>query len=352
MATTMVIVHMLSRLMRDPDIGELIVPIVPDEARTFGMESLFRQVGIYSSVGQLYEPVDADTLLYYKEEKDGQILEEGITEAGSMSSFIAAGTAYSTHGINTIPFFIYYSMFGFQRIGDLIWAAADMRCRGFMVGGTAGRTTLAGEGLQHQDGNSHHFAYAYPNLKAYDPAFSYEIAVIVRDGIKRMYQDGEDIFYYITVMNERYEQPAMPEGVTEGIIRGMYRFASSRIGDSQRKAHLFGSGAIMNEVLKARDLLESAYGVPTDVWSITSYKELYRDMCEVQRQNRLNPEEDRSKSYITECLEGEDGVFIAATDYLKSLPDSISNSFPKPLVSLGDRRIRKKRHPRSASRFL
>ena len=334
-ATTMVIVHMLSRLMRDPDIGELIVPIVPDEARTFGMESLFRQVGIYSSVGQLYEPVDADTLLYYKEEKDGQILEEGITEAGSMSSFIAAGTAYSTHGINTIPFFIYYSMFGFQRIGDLIWAAADMRCRGFMVGGTAGRTTLAGEGLQHQDGNSHHFAYAYPNLKAYDPAFSYEIAVIVRDGIKRMYQDGEDIFYYITVMNERYEQPAMPEGVTEGIIRGMYRFASSRIGDSEKKAHLFGSGAIMNEVLKARDLLESAYGVPTDVWSITSYKELYRDMCEVQRQNRLNPEEDRSKSYITECLEGEDGVFIAATDYLKSLPDSISNSFPKPLVSLG-----------------
>ena len=279
-ATTMVIVHMLSRLMRDPDIGKLIVPIVPDEARTFGMESLFRQVGIYSSVGQLYQPVDADTLLYYKEEKDGQILEEGITEAGSMSSFIAAGTAYSTHGINTIPFFIYYSMFGFQRIGDLIWAAADMRCRGFMVGGTAGRTTLAGEGLQHQDGNSHHFAYAYPNLRAYDPAFSYEIAVIVRDGIKRMYQDGEDIFYYITVMNERYEQPAMPEGVTEGIIRGMYRFASSRIEDSGEKAHLFGSGAIMNEVLKARDLLESGYGIPTDVWSITSYKELYRDMCE------------------------------------------------------------------------
>ena len=239
MATTMVIVHMLSRLMRDPDIGELIVPIVPDEARTFGMESLFRQVGIYSSVGQLYEPVDADTLLYYKEEKDGQILEEGITEAGSMSSFIAAGTAYSTHGINTIPFFIYYSMFGFQRIGDLIWAAADMRCRGFMVGGTAGRTTLAGEGLQHQDGNSHHFAYAYPNLKAYDPAFSYEIAVIVRDGIKRMYQDGEDIFYYITVMNERYEQPAMPEGVTEGIIRGMYRFASSRIDGFAKKSPPF-----------------------------------------------------------------------------------------------------------------
>ena len=240
----MVIVHMLSRLMRDPDIGELIVPIVPDEARTFGMESLFRQVGIYSSVGQLYEPVDADTLLYYKEEKDGQILEEGITEAGSMSSFIAAGTAYSTHGINTIPFFIYYSMFGFQRIGDLIWAAADMRCRGFMVGGTAGRTTLAGEGLQHQDGNSHHFAYAYPNLKGLRPGFFLrDCRDSKRDGIKRMYQDGEDIFYYITVMNERYEQPAMPEGVTEGIIKGMYRFASSRIERLAGKKPTFSEAA-------------------------------------------------------------------------------------------------------------
>ena len=334
-ATTMVIVHMLSRLMRDRDIGKLIVPIVPDEARTFGMEALFRQVGIYSSVGQLYEPVDANTLLYYKEEKDGQILEEGITEAGSMSSFIAAGTAYSTHGINTIPFFIYYSMFGFQRIGDLVWAAADMKCRGFMVGGTAGRTTLAGEGLQHQDGNSHHFAYAYPNLKAYDPAFSYEIAVIVRDGIKRMYQDGEEIFYYITVMNERYVQPAIPEGVEEGIIKGMYRLAASEIKDSGKKVHLFGSGAIMNEVLWARDVLENGYGVPTDVWSVTSYKELYQDAKEAERWNRLNPGEKRKKSYISECMEGEDGVFIAATDYLKSLPDSISAYFPKPLVSLG-----------------
>ena len=334
-ATTMVIVHMLSRLMRDKDIGKLIVPIVPDEARTFGMEALFRQVGIYSSVGQLYEPVDADTLLYYKEEKDGQILEEGITEAGSMSSFIAAGTAYSTHGINTIPFFIYYSMFGFQRIGDLIWAAADMKCRGFMVGGTAGRTTLAGEGLQHQDGNSHHFAYAYPNLRAYDPAFSYEIAVIVRDGIKRMYQDGEEIFYYLTVMNERYHQPAMPEGVEEGIIRGMYRFASSEIEDSGKKVHLFGSGAIMNEVLWAKVVLESAYGVPTEVWSITSYKALYDDARETERQNRLSPGKKKRKSYISECMEGEDGVFVAASDYLKSLPDSISAHFPRPLVSLG-----------------
>ena len=334
-ATTMVIVHMLSRLMRDKDIGELIVPIVPDEARTFGMEALFRQVGIYSSVGQLYEPVDANTLLYYKETTDGQILEEGITEAGSMSSFIAAGSAYSTHGINTIPFFIYYSMFGFQRIGDLIWAAADMKCRGFMVGGTAGRTTLAGEGLQHQDGNSHHFAYAYPNLKAYDPAFSYEVAVIVEDGIKRMYKNGEDIFYYITVMNERYEQPAMPPGAEPGIIKGMYKFAASKIENSEKKAHLFGSGAIMNEVLKARDILENHYDVSTDVWSVTSYKELYSDAREVERWNRLHPGEDKKKSYVSECTEGAEGVFIAATDYLKTLPDSISSCFPKPLVSLG-----------------
>ena len=317
-ATTMVIVHMLSRLMRDRDIGGLIVPIVPDEARTFGMEALFRQVGIYSSVGQLYEPVDAGTLLYYKEEKDGQILEEGITEAGSMSSFIAAGTAYSTHGINTIPFFIYYSMFGFQRIGDLIWAAADMKCRGFMVGGTAGRTTLAGEGLQHQDGNSHHFAYAYPNLKAYDPAFSYEIAVIVRDGIKRMYQDGEEIFYYITVMNERYVQPAMPEGVEEGIIKGMYRFAASEIKDSGKKVHLFGSGAIMNEVLWARDVLENGYGVPTDVWSVTSYKELYQDAKEAERWNRLNPERREEKATFQSAWKGKTGYLLPRPTILRA----------------------------------
>lgn len=334
-ATTMVIVHMLSKLLRDKDIGKLIVPIVPDEARTFGMESLFRQVGIYSHVGQIYEPVDADTLLYYKEAKDGQILEEGITEAGSMSSFIAAGSAYSTHGINTIPFFIYYSMFGLQRIGDLIWASADMRCRGFLVGGTAGRTTLAGEGLQHQDGNSHHFAYAYPNLKAYDPAFSYEIAVIVRDGIKRMYMDGEDIFYYITVMNERYEQPAIPDGVEEGIIKGMYKFISSDSRNSRKKAHLFGSGAIMNEVLRAREILEDEYGVSTDVWSVTSYKELYADARDVERWNRLNPGSKSRKSHISRCMEEESGVFVAASDYLKSLPDSVSSSFPQPLVSLG-----------------
>ncbi|MGH7884830.1 MAG: pyruvate dehydrogenase (acetyl-transferring), homodimeric type, partial [Thermodesulfobacteriota bacterium] len=334
-ATTMAIVRLLSKLLRDKSIGDLIVPIVPDEARTFGMESLFRQVGIYSHVGQLYEPVDADTFLYYKEAEDGQILEEGITEAGSMSSFIAAGTAYATHGINAIPFFIYYSMFGLQRIGDLVWAAADMRCKGFLIGGTAGRTTLAGEGLQHQDGNSHHFAYAYPNLKAYDPAFAYEIAVIFKDGIKRMYQDQEDIFYYLTVMNEQYLQPAMPDGVEEGIIRGMYRFKKSEMNGSKLKAHLFGSGALINEVLRAKEILENDYNISCDVWSITSYKELYIDAHDAERWNRLNPDKKPKSSYISECLKDEKGVFVASTDYLKSLPDTISNWFPRPLVSLG-----------------
>nr|NIQ13169.1 pyruvate dehydrogenase (acetyl-transferring), homodimeric type [Candidatus Dadabacteria bacterium] len=326
-ATTMSIVRLLSKLLRDKDIGDLIVPIVPDEARTFGMESLFRQVGIYSHVGQLYEPVDADTFLYYKESEDGQILEEGITEAGSMSSFIAAGTAYSTHGINTIPFFIYYSMFGLQRIGDLVWTAADMRCKGFMIGGTAGRTTLAGEGLQHQDGNSQHYAYAYPNLKAYDPAFTYEIAVIFKDGIKRMYKDQEDIFYYITVMNEQYKQPAMPRGVEEGIIKGMYRYKSSTLKKSNIKAHLFGSGAILNETIKAQKILEDDFEVSCDVWSITSFKELYLNAHDTERWNRLNPGRKERVSYIGECLKNEEGVFVAASDYLKSLPDSISNWF-------------------------
>src|SRR6202008_2877538 len=244
-STTMAYVGMLRKMLRDPEIGKLIVPIVPDEARTFGMESLFRTVGIYSSVGQRYQPVDVNTLMYYKEAKDGQILEEGITEAGSMASFIAAGTAYATHGINTIPFFIYYSMFGFQRIADFIWAAADMRTRGFMLGGTAGRTTLAGEGLQHQDGNSHVLALPIPTMRAYDPAFAYEIAVIIQDGIRRMYKDGENIFYFITVMNEAYSMPPMPAGVTEGILKGMYKFRASETKNAKLRAQLFGSGAIL-----------------------------------------------------------------------------------------------------------
>src|SRR2546425_4445295 len=259
----MVFVRLLSKLLRDPEIGKLIVPIIPDEARTFGMEALSRQVGIYSSVGQLYEPVDMDTLLYYKEAKDGQILEEGITEAGSMCSFIAAGTAYATHGINTIPFFIYYSMFGFQRIGDLIWSAADARTRGFMLGGTAGRTTLAGEGLQHQDGNSHLFAMVYPNCLAYDPAFAYEIAVIIEDGIRRMYVEQESIFYYLTVMNEQYAMPPMPEGSRDGIVKGLYCFRTTSKPAAARLAQLFGSGAILPEVIKAAELLET-FGVAAD----------------------------------------------------------------------------------------
>ncbi len=251
----MAFVRMLAKMLKDKNIGKLIVPIVPDEARTFGMEALFRQVGIYSHVGQLYDPVDSETLLYYKEAVDGQILEEGITEAGSMSSFIAAGTAYATHGINTIPFFIYYSMFGFQRIGDLVWAAGDMRCKGFMIGGTSGRTTLAGEGLQHQDGHSHLLAYPLPNLKAYDPAFAYEIAVIIQDGIKRMYVDRKDVFYYITVMNESYAQPPMPKGSKDGILKGMYKLKDSPLKDTELHAQLFGSGTILNEVLKAQEYL-------------------------------------------------------------------------------------------------
>jgi len=334
-ATTMAFVRMLAKLLKDKEIGKLIVPIVPDEARTFGMEALFRQVGIYSHVGQLYEPVDAETLLYYKEAVDGQILEEGITEAGSMSSFIAAGSAYATHGINTIPFFIYYSMFGFQRIGDLVWAAGDMKCKGFMIGGTSGRTTLAGEGLQHQDGHSHLLAYPVPNLKAYDPAFAYEIAVIIQDGIKRMYVDREDIFYYITVMNEAYLQPPMPKGAKEGILKGMYKFKDSENKDAKLHAQLFGSGTILNEVLKAQEVLGEKYGVAADVWSVTSYKELYRDGLDKERWNMLHPSEIKRIPYITECVKDAPGVFVAASDYVMALPDSISQWLPRPLVSLG-----------------
>jgi pyruvate dehydrogenase E1 component len=334
-STTMAYVRILMKLMRDKEIGKLIVPIIPDEARTFGMEGLFRQFGIYSSVGQLYEPVDKETLLYYKEAKDGQILEEGITEAGAMSSFIAAGTAYATHGINTIPFFTFYSMFGFQRIGDLIWAAGDMRCKGFLVGGTSGKTTLAGEGLQHQDGHSHLLAYPLPNLKAYDPAYAYELAVIIQDGIKRMYEEQQDVFYYITVTNEPYVQPPMPDGVKEGIIKGMYKFRAAEHRNPKLHAHLFGSGAILNEALKAQKILEERYEVSADVWSITSYKELYRDGHEVERWNMLHPSEIQRIPYVTQCLQNEDGVFVAVSDYVKALPDSISRWFPKPLVALG-----------------
>ncbi|MGH9701848.1 MAG: pyruvate dehydrogenase (acetyl-transferring), homodimeric type [Candidatus Acidiferrales bacterium] len=334
-STTMVFVRMLNKMMRDPEIGKLVVPIVPDEARTFGMESLFRQVGIYSSTGQLYEPVDVHTLLYYKEAKDGQILEEGITEAGSMSSFIAAGSAYATHGIDTIPFFIFYSMFGFQRIADLIWAAADMRCRGFLLGGTSGRTTLAGEGLQHQDGNSHVLALPVPNLLAYDPAFAYEVAVIIQDGIRRMYKENESIFYYITVMNEPYEMPAMPAGSREGILKGMYRFRASENRKSKLRAQLFGSGAILREALKAQELLDQKFGVAADVWSVTSYKQLYNDGLDTERWNMLHPAEKPLVPYVTESLAQAPGVLVAATDYLKALPNVVSKWMPRRLSALG-----------------
>ncbi|HKS81602.1 MAG TPA: pyruvate dehydrogenase (acetyl-transferring), homodimeric type [Candidatus Acidoferrales bacterium] len=334
-STTMAFVVMLRKLLRDSEVGKLVVPIVPDEARTFGMESLFRLVGIYSSIGQRYEPVDVNTLLYYKEAKDGQILEEGITEAGSMGSFIAAGSAYASHGINTIPFFIFYSMFGFQRIGDFIWAAADMRTRGFMLGGTSGRTTLSGEGLQHQDGNSHVLALSVPNLLAYDPAYAYEIAVIVEDGIRRMYKEGESIFYYITVMNEPYVMPPMPEGVREGILKGMYRFRATSKPDSKLRAQLFGSGSILNEAVKAQQILEEKYGVGADVWSVTSYKQLYVDGNECDRLNRLHPNEQPHIPYVTQCLADAPGVLVAASDYLKVLPNMVSKWMPRRLAALG-----------------
>ena len=334
-STTMVFVRLLSKLLKDDKIGDLIVPIVPDEARTFGMEALFRQCGIYSHVGQLYEPVDADTLLYYKEARDGQILEEGITEAGSMASTIAAGTAYSTYGINTIPFFIYYSMFGFQRIGDLIWAAGDMRCKGFLLGGTAGRTTLNGEGLQHQDGHSHLIAYSVPNLITYDPAFAFELAVIIREGIRRMYENQEDVFYYLTLYNENYAMPPMPADVKDGILKGMYRFKASELHDAPLKAQLLGSGPILNHVLQAQKILEEKYKVAADVWSVTSYKELRREGLEVERWNLLHPLDAPRTPYVTKCLAGTEGIVVASSDYMKALPDSISRWVPGGVISLG-----------------
>jgi pyruvate dehydrogenase E1 component len=334
-STTMVFVRMLSKLLRDEAIGKLVVPIVPDEARTFGMEALFRQVGIYAHAGQLYEPVDRDTLLYYKEAEDGQILEEGINEAGSMSSFIAAGTAYATHGINTIPFYIFYSMFGLQRVGDLVWAGADMRMRGFVVGGTSGRTTLNGEGLQHEDGNSHVLALPIPTCVAYDPTFAYELAVIIEDGVKRMYQDGENIFYYLTVMNEQYEHPAMPKGARDGILKGMYVVKPTGTPKAKLRAQLFGSGTILNEALKAQQILETKYNVGADVWSVTSYNNLYRDGHACDRWNRLHPAEKPRVPYVTQVTKDAPGVFVAASDYLKVLPDAIDRWLPRKLHSLG-----------------
>ncbi len=336
-STTMAFADMLRRLMRSKELGKWIVPIIPDEARTFGLDSFFKPFGIYSNVGQLYEPVDAKMLLAYREAKNGQLLEEGITEAGSMSSFIAAGTAYATHGVPTLPFFIYYSMFGFQRIGDLIWAAADMRTRGFLLGGTAGRTTLNGEGLQHEDGHSHVLASTVPNLVTYDPAFAYEIAVVLQDGIRRMYEKGEDIFYYLTLYNENYPMPAMPAGVEEGILRGLYKLRPGERKGSSPSAtvHLFGSGPILRQVLRAQEILAERYGVCADVWSATSYKELRRDALDCERWNLLHPTEPPRRSYLERILAEENGVFIAASDYMKAVPDMIARWVPGGLHPLG-----------------
>ncbi len=344
LATTMAYVHMLSKLLKDKEIGKLIVPIVPDEARTFGMESLFRQAGIYSHAGQLYDPVDKGSLLFYNEARDGAILEEGITEAGSMASFIAAGTAYANNGVQTIPFYTYYSMFGFQRVGDLIWQACDSRARGFLIGATAGRTTLAGEGLQHQDGHSHVLALAPPSVKAYDPAFAYELAVIIHDGITRMYCHQENWIYYLTVGNETYPMPAMPgksgkqrADVTDGILKGMYKVRPTKMKGAKAKvrANLFGSGAILNEALKAQALLEERYGVAADVWSVTSYKELYRDGIECERWNLLNPGKKPRVPFVSSQLADANGIFVAASDYMKVLPASIAQWVPGPLHCLG-----------------
>ena len=334
-STTMVAVRILTKLLKDPQLGKLIVPIVPDEARTFGMEALFRQCGIYSHPGQLYEPVDSDNFLYYKEAKNGQILEEGITETGSLASFIAAGTAYSVHGVDMIPFFILYSMFGLQRTGDLVWAAADQRTRGFILGGTAGRTTLAGEGLQHQDGNSHILALPVPNLLAYDPAYAYELAVIIRDGIRRMYEKGEDVFYYITVMNENYTQPAMPAGAQEGILRGLYKLRTAPDPKAKLRAQLLGSGAILNEAVAAQKLLAEKFGVSADVWSVTSYKELHREAVEAERWNLRHPGAAPRVPHISQQLGDAPGAIICASDYLKVLPNAICRWMPRPIITLG-----------------
>ncbi len=335
MSTTMAFVRVLATLVRDKKIGKRVVPIVPDESRTFGMEGMFRQLGIWSSVGQLYTPEDADQLMFYKEDKNGQILQEGINEPGAMSSWIAAATSYSTHGVSMIPFYIYYSMFGFQRIGDLAWAAGDQRARGFLLGGTAGRTTLNGEGLQHEDGHSHLISSTIPNCISYDPTFAYELAVIIQHGLKRMYQDQEDVFYYITVMNENYRHPALPDGAEAGIIKGMYRLSEGKGKKDAAKVQLLGSGTILNEVIAAQALLEKDFGVSADVWSCPSFTELRREGLDVQRWNLLHPEEKPREAYVGQCLNRAPGPVVAATDYMKIFADQIRPFIFKPYVVLG-----------------
>jgi pyruvate dehydrogenase E1 component len=333
-SSTMALVRVLTLLLKHPKIGKRVVPIIPDEARTFGMESLFRQFGIYASQGQLYKPHDAEMFLYYKESKDGQILEEGITEAGSMASFAAAGTAYVNYGVEMIPFFVYYSMFGFQRVGDLVWAFGDARGKGFLCGGTAGRTTLAGEGLQHQDGHSMVLASTVPTCAAYDPAFAYEIAIIVQDGIRRMYQLQEDRFYYLTLYNENYPMPAMPQDLNpEGVLKGIYRFQAAAEGKAV--VQLFGSGPILNEAVRAQQILAEKYGVAADVWSVTSYNELRRDALAAERWNRLHPDQTARVPYIVEAIQGAEGPIVAATDYMKVVADQVAPWLPGRMETLG-----------------
>jgi pyruvate dehydrogenase E1 component len=330
----MAFVRLLTMIIRDKQIGRYVVPIVPDEARTFGMEGMFRQLGIYSSVGQLYEPVDADQIMYYREDKKGQILQEGINEAGAFSSWIAAATAYANHGLSMVPFYIFYSMFGFQRVGDLAWAAGDMQARGFLMGGTAGRTTLAGEGLQHQDGHSHLIASTIPNCVSYDPTYAYELAVIVQDGLRRMYREKESVFYYITVMNENYAHPAMPAGVEESIIKGMYLL---REGQGERpRVQLMGSGTILREVVAAADLLERDLDIAADVWSVTSFNELRREGIDTERWNLLHPEDPPRRCHVQrELARRPPGPVVAATDYIRAFADQIRPYVARRYITLG-----------------
>ena len=332
-STTMVFVRILSTLVKDSEIGKYVVPIVPDEARTFGMEGMFRQLGIYSSIGQLYEPQDSDQVMFYKEQKDGQILEEGINEAGSFSSWIAAATSYSTTGIQTIPFYIFYSMFGFQRIGDLAWAAGDSRARGFLLGATAGRTTLNGEGLQHEDGHSHLISATIPNCVSYDPCFAYELAVIIQNGLERMIQNQEDVYYYITIMNENYQHPDMPRNIEKNIIQGIYKFSESKL--KAPKIQLMGSGAILREVIEAAKMLESEWKVSADIYSVTSFTELRREALDNERWNILNPDKKQKVSIIQKIISDQESPIVASTDYMKSYAEQIANFIPNKFISLG-----------------
>jgi pyruvate dehydrogenase E1 component len=334
-STTMAFVRMLGILVKDKNIGKQVVPIVPDESRTFGMEGMFRQLGIFSQVGQLYTPQDAEQLMFYKEDQSGQILQEGINEAGAMSSWMAAATSYANHGKAMLPFYIYYSMFGFQRVGDLAWAAGDLRARGFLLGGTAGRTTLNGEGLQHEDGHSHLLSATIPNCVSYDPTFAYELAVIIHDGMRRMYVEQQDVFYYLTVMNENYAHPAMPKGAEAGIIKGMYLFSEGKAEANAPKVQLLGSGTILREAIAAAELLEKDFGVAADVWSVTSFTELRRDGMDCERWNMLHPEAKARVSHVEQCLAGRSGPVIAATDYMRSFADQIRGFLPKQYKVLG-----------------